>query len=104
MGRLSRYLRRFAPQRRRTPIGTPEVTVDLSGMRTPGARYREPRPPRPARDPLLSADTSYPHVPDPYREEQHYDVLDRRPYSFPPRYALHDPAWQYEESSRPAHV
>ena len=101
MGRLSRYLRQFAPQRRRTPIGTPEVTVDLTGLRNPDARYREPQPPRPVRDPLLSADTSFPHVPDPYHEEQHYGVLGRRPYSFPPRYAPHDPAWQYDDSPSP---
>ncbi len=77
-------------------IGEPKPRVDLSGLRTPGGRYREQIPNRPYRDPLLHADLAYPRSPAPYRDDPHYRVLDREPYSWPIRYEPEESEWDYD--------
>lgn len=96
MGR-GRYLPRIVSEGYRGKIGEPKPPANLAGLRIPGARYREIRPPQSKKDPLLEADTCFPRPPDRYEDEQHYEIHDRWPYLLPAKYREYEPEWQYEE-------
>ena len=94
---MARSLPNIVEKGYRGKIGEPKPPVSLAGLRTPGARYREIRPPQPVQDPLLEADTCFPRRPDPYRVAMRYPILGRRPYVWPLRYEPHDAEWEYED-------
>lgn len=96
MARFGRTIRSFYP---RPQYGPAYEDIDLSSLRSPGARYREIRPPQPRPDPLLEAETAYPRAPEPYREDPRYRVLDRWPYLKHADYAPQQEEWEYDVGS-----
>lgn len=99
MGRFGKAIRSLYP---RPQHGQAYEELDLSGMRSPGAVYHEPRPARPYEDPLLYTETTYPRAPEPYREDPRYPVLNRWPYQRPGEYEPEEPDWEYDRGPRQA--
>ena len=99
MGHFGKPIRSSHPRRQH---GQAYEELDLSGMRSPGAVYHEPRPARPHEDPLLYTETAYPRAPEPYREDPRYHVLDRRSYQRPGEYEPEEPDWEYDRGPRQA--
>lgn len=91
MARFGRTIRSFYP---RPQYGPAYEDIDLSGLRSPGARYREIRPPQPRPDPLL--EVAYPRAPESYRDDPRYRLLDRWPYLRPTDYEPHEEGWDYD--------